>query len=124
MIIFFIAAFLLVAEQLNGQLNDGIVTGNRPHMLSQARIFDLPKFAPTARIIKLSSSLRRKHNKEDKSLFSDAAGSFDNFEAFNLEDIDREPSSGEAKTPVRREGSSKRRQRGSHENIGEFFPES
>ncbi|VDO05508.1 unnamed protein product [Haemonchus placei] len=125
MLVILIAALLLLAEHTICQVNDGTVTGVRPRMISQARVFDLPKFAPTARIIKLSRSLRRKHHKEDMSVFRDAAGSFDNFEAFDLEGIDENASSGEAKRPTRsRDGSSNRKRvRFEEEGNGEFFPE-
>ncbi|XGW08375.1 hypothetical protein V3C99_011029 [Haemonchus contortus] len=125
MIVIAIVAILLLTEQTICQVNEGTVSGNRPRMISQARVFDLPKFAPTARIIKLSRSLRRKHHKDDTSVFSDAAGSFDNFEAFDLEGIDGDASSGEAKGPTRsRDGSSNRKRvRSEEEDNGEFFPE-
>ncbi|KAK5982895.1 hypothetical protein GCK32_014976 [Trichostrongylus colubriformis] len=58
------------------------------------------------------------------TICSGEAGPFDNFEAFDLEDIDRDASSGEAKAPSRKEGGSRSKQSRSEENIGEFFPES
>ncbi|KJH45320.1 hypothetical protein DICVIV_08637 [Dictyocaulus viviparus] len=90
----------------------------RPHppVKSQSKVFDLPKFAPTARIIRLSSSFRRKTHKksDDSSLFRDAAGPFDNFEAFDL------TSSGEANSP--RKKSMSGRQSRKPGNIDDFFP--
>ncbi|KAK5973946.1 hypothetical protein GCK32_021373 [Trichostrongylus colubriformis] len=67
-----VVVVFLLSDGIHSQVNQGMVTGNRPRKLSQARIFDLPKFAPTARIIKFSSTLRKKHHEDDKSIFSDA----------------------------------------------------
>ncbi|WKX97665.1 hypothetical protein Q1695_013382 [Nippostrongylus brasiliensis] len=118
MIVLLIIAGIL-AEHVTGQRVQGSAD-RRNVMRSEAKIFDLPKFAPTARIIKLSTVLRGKQPKKNEaSLFRDAAGSFDNFDAFDLESIDAESSSGEAKVAPRRRQKSK-----SDEHIGEFFPES
>ncbi|VDN19440.1 unnamed protein product [Cylicostephanus goldi] len=94
----------------------------RARHLSEARIFDLPKAAPTARIIKLSTLLRKgKRSGGDDDLLRDAAGPFDNFDAFDLDTL--EPSSAEAK-PSRKHHKTDRKSKGERtEDIGNFFPE-
>ncbi|VDM76793.1 unnamed protein product [Strongylus vulgaris] len=76
MLILVVVVFALLAE-VNSQARDGAATGGRARQLSQARIFDLPKFAPTARIIKLSTLLRKGKQKEDDDLLRDAVSASD-----------------------------------------------
>ncbi|VDM52611.1 unnamed protein product [Angiostrongylus costaricensis] len=100
-------------------------TRHRVQKTSQARIFDLPKFAPTARIIRLSSIIRQEKHKKgrgeaaDDSLLRDAAGSFDNFDAFDLEEL--EASSDETMASRKKAAE---QPPSNEENVGEFFPES
>ncbi|KAL6734367.1 hypothetical protein Aduo_004916 [Ancylostoma duodenale] len=111
----------LLLVNVDCQSVDG-AAASRPHQLSQARVFDLPKFAPTARIIKLSTTLgRRKRRRGEEDLFRDAAGSFDNFEAFDLENL--EPSSDGSTSPRKPQKSSHRGKPSKEEDIGNFFPE-
>ncbi|VDO75037.1 unnamed protein product [Heligmosomoides polygyrus] len=120
-------ALLLLMALLSAYVDCQVVEGSaatRPRVVSKARVFDLPKFAPMARIIKLSTSLRKKHHRNgDDMLLRDAAGSFDNFEAFDLGDVERDSSSGEVKKPSRQQGTA-RKATTQEENIGDFFPES
>ncbi|KAJ1362624.1 hypothetical protein KIN20_022243 [Parelaphostrongylus tenuis] len=75
-----------------------------------------------ARIIRLSSTIRQEKQKSghrdgvDDSLLRDAAGSFDNFDAFDLEEL--EASSGET-TSSRKKVVEKPPSK--EENFGEFF---
>ncbi|KHJ94979.1 hypothetical protein OESDEN_05081 [Oesophagostomum dentatum] len=119
-ILFALSALVLIAE-IDCQAVDGAAAGSRPHQLSQARVFDLPKFAPTARIIKLSRSFRGKHRRREDDLLSDAAGSFDNFDAFDLENL--EPSSGESKPTRKQQNPTRKAKTNDEKDIGNFFPE-
>ncbi|KAJ1354519.1 hypothetical protein KIN20_011493 [Parelaphostrongylus tenuis] len=117
---------VLTSAVVDGQRIEGSAgTRHRVQKPSQARIFDLPKAAPMARIIRLSSTIRQEKQKSghrdgvDDSLLRDAAGSFDNFDAFDLEEL--EASSGET-TSSRKKVVEKPPSK--EENIGDFFPES
>uniref|UniRef100_A0A1I7XUA9 Uncharacterized protein n=1 Tax=Heterorhabditis bacteriophora TaxID=37862 RepID=A0A1I7XUA9_HETBA len=119
-----IFTFLIVF--IHSRADEGNASVRKPEP-NPVRAFDLPKYAPRARIIQLSTHLtekeRKHHRGREDELLRDKAGSFDNFEAFNFGESQEEGDGTELKGDMNVRKQEESRERKSDENLGDFFPE-